>query len=264
MKLYIRNNLVSSNALYPGGDISSLQINWDAMPGVYYTIIMYDVDSPYPSQPSTAPYIHLLVTNIPGNDISKGQQLFGYMPPSPPSDSQPHRYVIGLYSQRMLIPTINLSNRAMFPLNQFISQYGLHFMESETIVYDPIQTTFYVVAQEPTITYNPAHPLIRGDTTLTESEQNFCSCVVDVAEKQPGACNLEKAWFEYRDLRMCYNPFATCAKSTGTSSRKCYENYNYQEFSDLQLTALANLSQIPTGSPIDRSGVIGQLMSRSK
>jgi len=264
MKLYINNVPVVANTMYPASDIASLQITWDPMPGVQYSLIMYDIDAPYPSQPSSSPYIHLLVTNILGNDISNGQQLFTFLPPSPPADSPPHRYIIGLFSQRSLVPAMILSNRAQFPLDQLAAQYGLHIMESNTIVYDGANQNFYVQLEEPRVTFNPEHPLIRGDTTLNEQEQKFCECIPKVAEKQPAQCNLEKAWFEHRDLRMCYNPFSICSKSTGTSSRRCYENYNYSEFSDEQLTALANLSMIKTSTPIDRSSVIDQLMSRSK
>lgn len=267
MNLYISNVPLPPNTLRSADDISSLQITWEPKYASEYTLIMYDVDAPYPSEPSSSPFIHLLITNIPGNDISAGLQVFPYLPPNPPSDSQPHRYVIGLYSQSIAIPTLGLTNREMFPLNKFISQYNLYMMESKIIVYDPVQRTFYLYQeqeQQAHVTFNSSHRLIRGDTTLTDEEQKYCSCVISVAEKQPSQCNLEKAWFESRDSRVCYNPWAVCAKSTGTSSRKCNENYNYNEFSDSELTAFANLSQIQTSDPLDRLGIISELMSRTK
>lgn len=82
---------------------------------------------------------------------------------------------------------------------------------------------------------NTNHPLIMGATKLTEREQAYCQCVVHGAAKQPGGCNLENAWFEMRDGRECYNPYAVCASSVGASTRKCYENYNYNGMRDDEL-----------------------------
>jgi len=107
------------------------------------------------------------------------------------------------------------------------------------------------------VTFNSAHPLLLGNTSLSDTEQKFCSCVVKVAAAQPGACNLEKAWFEQRDSKTCANPYAVCAHSVGTSTRKCNESYNYSQFTDQQLIALANLNNVTISS--DRATIISLL-----
>ena len=96
---------------------------------------------------------------------------------------------------------------------------------------------------------------------MNEREQKFCACVVHVAEKQPGACNFEKAWFEERDEKVCYNPFAVCAKTTKTSTRKCREEYNYDEMTDSELKSIANLHGIDT-TDFKRKRIISEMISK--
>lgn len=83
----------------------------------------------------------------------------------------------------------------------------------------------------------------KSDSNLTEQQKKWCRCVLKVADKQPGACNTEKAWFETRDGKTCYNPYAICSKSVGTSVRTCGENYDFESLSDNHLIAYAELHQ---------------------
>jgi hypothetical protein len=92
--------------------------------------------------------------------------------------------------------------------------------------------------------------------TLSEQEQKYCHCVLEVAAKQPGACSAERAWFEQRDGRTCSNPYAVCAKTTGTSYRHCGANYNYEALPDREIEAYANLSHIPVPEPYNRAQMI--------
>jgi hypothetical protein len=173
MKLNISNAPIISNTWQSVSNLSQLQVTWDFEPGKFYSLIIYDVDAPYPESPSSSPYIHLLIINILGNDISSGRILLSYSLPSPPSDSQPHRYLIYLYKQQTLVPTMSISSRKSFPLDQFISQYELYPVEYEMIVVDPSTMMFYLTTEEPSVTFNSEHPLLMGNTTLSNSEQNF-------------------------------------------------------------------------------------------
>ncbi len=97
------------------------------------------------------------------------------------------------------------------------------------------------------------------NTTLTERQQAYCSCVLKVAAKQPGGCNMEKAWFEKRNGETCYNPYAVCAASVKTSTKECGDNYNYENLSDDHLIAFANLHQIREPAPYNRQAMLQKI-----
>lgn len=258
MRLYIRNSLLQPNIWYSSSDMSQLYISLDQNTNNNYTLVIYDIDAPYPSDPINSPFIHLLIINISGNDMSTGQILFNYTPPNSPS-GEAHRYIIALYEQKSPITSATFINRANFPLDNFINQYNLRLIANELLLVDINNKSLYLIEgnnqTQQQVTFN--HPYIVADSGLNETEQNYCACIVEVATKQPGACNLEKAWFEQKDNRECYNPFAVCASSTGGSNRKCYQNYNYDILSDQQITALANLINVDINSP--RSTLINNL-----
>lgn len=94
---------------------------------------------------------------------------------------------------------------------------------------------------------------------LSEQEMKYCMCVLQVAAKQPGSCNLEKAWYETRDDRVCYNPYAVCARSVGTTSRDCGKYYNFDTLPDNLIQAYMNLNQITIPEPFDRNSAITYL-----
>ena len=96
--------------------------------------------------------------------------------------------------------------------------------------------------------------------TLTEPQKKYCRCVLKVAAKQAGACNVDKAWYESRDGVKCYNPYAVCAKSTGTTSRECGKNYSFKDLSDAELTAYAQLSGIIGVTTYDRNTLLSKII----
>ncbi|CAH6419046.1 Phosphatidylethanolamine-binding protein [uncultured virus] len=266
MRLTARNINISFNTWGPLADLDELGVAWDVAPGMTYTLIIYDVDAPSPDDSRNSPFLHLLLANIPGNNIAASTVIAPYMPPNPPTGSGQHRYMIVLYNQKFLIPMSNIVERERFDLNGFINRYNLTLIDSDTIVVDSSTQQYYRMVGERTndskVTINTEYPLIMGTSTLSIEEKKYCGCVVDAASHQPGACNLEKAWFEERDGRICANPFAVCAKSTGGSNRNCSKNWNYAQMSDKQLTALANLFGISLGTPINRMAVTEMLRAR--
>ena len=91
----------------------------------------------------------------------------------------------------------------------------------------------------------------KDNNNLTEKEEKYCRCVLKVGEKQPESCNLGE-----KGRGRCYNPYAVCAKSVGTTSRRCGENYNFEELSDEQIKTYARLSKIAIPRPYDRQEML--------
>jgi hypothetical protein len=63
-----------------------------------YTIMMYDIDAPFPDDPSFSPILHWLVTNVSMNKPN-GKTIVSYHGPNPPKSSDPHRYTIELLEE---------------------------------------------------------------------------------------------------------------------------------------------------------------------
>lgn len=260
MKLLINNIPLTSST--PTADLSSLRVFWASQSNVDYTLGIFDLDAPYPQNPSMSPYIHLLIANILNNDIINGMRYFDYVPPNPPLDSKPHRYIVNIYAQKYLLPNINFVSRSNFPVDSLVQQYELTLVESETFFVDPQSKTTYV-GSLPLAPPKHHQPFIKSDTTLNERQAKYCDCVIDLAVKQPGLCNLEKAWFQTRDSKQCINPFAVCAKSTGGSNRQCSENYDYASMTDDQLIAYCHLHSVAVPEPFRRQDMISYLVSKN-
>lgn len=231
---------------YPLSKLNDLTVDWKSRTTTLNTLIIYDEDAPYPSRNTMSPYLHLLLTNIPDSQIEKGSVIMPYTPPSPPQNSEPHHYVVAVYNQHKKVENPVVSKRDNFSVQNLTK--AMSPREQKYIIVFPSTREFYISDNRISITPNPNHPLIIQNSMLSEDEQKFCSCVVDVAVKQPGSCNLEKAWFEERESRTCYNPYAVCARQIGTSTRNCDANYNFKAMTDRQLTALMNLKGRDTSS----------------
>ena len=100
-----------------------------------YTIIMVDNDAPYPSNNIYKYYMHLLVVDC-------NKTIFSYIPPSPPKDSDKHRYIINVYKQTNKIYD-NATNffknmvRTGFDLNDFVKKMGLIQVDSFEFYCEP-------------------------------------------------------------------------------------------------------------------------------
>lgn len=267
MELYINNSPAPVNTWYPIDHIRSFQFVYNGSNTAKYSIIMYDLDAP-----KTSPHLHLLITNIPGTDITRGNMLQRYVPPSPPSNSAPHRYNIDLYIQGK-----NVSKNVSFPVDKFVREHGMVLIGSKTIVVDPSTSMFYIEQsipsmpqptipqQQPTIPQPKSYShyeIIRSDTGLTDQEQRYCACLVGVAAKQPAECLLEKAWYERREGKVCANPYPVCTKSVGTNIHKCSPHYKYPEMSDEQLIGFANLHGIDVPRPYNRQTVLSIILQK--
>lgn len=84
--------------------------------------------------------------------------------------------------------------------------------------------------------------IIKKTSPLTERQKKYCSCVVQVAEKQNDNCLSGKNWRKTVDGKQCYNPYAVCAKSTGGGNKNCGDNYNYNKMTNAELMKYRLLS----------------------
>lgn len=68
----------------------------------------------------------------------------------------------------------------------------------------------------------------------TEDQEKYCSCVTHVAQKQDLECIKGKNWGKGKG---CYNPYAVCAKSVGTTYRECGKHTDFNLLTDEELKA---------------------------
>ena len=99
--------------------------HWNANPDTLYTVLMWDPDAPASS------WIHLLVINIPTSDLSQGQTVISYTPPTPPSGT--HRYFVTLYRQPQEISVPTPKERGNFNVQSFAGKYGLQKISQKMI-----------------------------------------------------------------------------------------------------------------------------------
>lgn len=81
----------------------------------------------------------------------------------------------------------------------------------------------------------PREAYFKPGTTLSSEEQAFCRCVAHVEAK--GSAR---------------NPYAVCAKSVGTTSRRCGQEYEFSNFPDDELIGYAEHHKIPVPNPYQR------------
>ena len=229
----IFENVSANNGFVTTKDAQKdLNIEWQANPDTLYTVIMHNLNTNK---------INLLVTNIKGMDVKNGDTIIPYQPPNVPANSFPSTFVLSIYRQEKEIPIqANIIN-----MDKFIDDNKLVLVDNLNFKVGSIIPTASSAAKlEPTKEKSPKDSnYFKPNADLSDQEKKWCRCVLKVSAKQPSACNIEKAWFEKRDGETCYNPYAVCSKSVGTSTRKCGENYDFESLSDSHLKAYAELHQ---------------------
>jgi len=93
-----------------------------------------------------AEYVHWFIGNIPGNDVSKGEEIVNYLQPFPPRGTGSQRMIFVLYKQEKLIdftsfkrasPCLNLGERSFRTkefyreLQDLITPAGISFYQSD-------------------------------------------------------------------------------------------------------------------------------------
>lgn len=291
---------VSDSTITPELAHGQLSLTWPYYNLDLYTVVMYDLDAPYPDHPVKSPFIHMLIVNIPGNDLSRGDVIYSYVSPNPPPDSPPHIYMVDLFKQEYPTSRLNPSEvAATVPsrerLNIFrfrdsnnLLSHGARAFKvsnapSNTPVFENGPKSIPVVMMEtdkgPVNTYpvntsrrhQTGHdPIIMPNTQLDEGQQKFCACIIKAAAKEPEECIRQKEWYKNvtgltgsgrKVSRRCASPYAVCAKTVGTTSPDCTQAYNFANMNDDELAAYAELHDIPISRPLNREAVLNQIKS---
>ncbi len=249
-----------------------LTMEWIANPNSLYTAILYDIDSPYPAPNNIdAPYLNMLVTNIKGMDMGSGSPIISYNAPSPPPNSLPHTYNADIYLQIGPIQPVQHSVRKNFDLVSFVNRHNLDLVNRSSFKVGQLvstggnssssnniptqdssqsQTQYQPQSIPTSVRVTETTNFFKAGSDLPEKKKKWCRCILKVADKQRGTCNIDRAWFESRNGQTCYSPYRICSKSVGTSSRECGEHYDFDSFSDNHLVTYAQLHQK------DKDGII--------
>ena len=75
-----------------------------------YTIIMIDPDAPSRQEPMYREFVHWVVVNMPGCDVTAGETVAPYFGAAPPCNSGYHRYYLFLYEQPSPLSPTDVNN----------------------------------------------------------------------------------------------------------------------------------------------------------
>lgn len=136
------NTVVPGKELTPTQVKAAPEVSWAAETNSFYTLIFTDPDAPSRSNPIRREFLHWLIVNIPGAEISKGEVLAEFLGSGPPKDSDLHRYTFLLYKQQQKetfewtkIPNNTREGRRHFSARNFAKKYGMG---------DPIAANYYL------------------------------------------------------------------------------------------------------------------------
>ena len=114
-----------------------IDLDWDMEDGVYYTVIIYDVDGPFPSSPEY-PYCHYLAVNVTAS-YGRGDDIITYAPPNPPNGDHPHTYYIDIYTQYgKTYPDYDINYiRPQFDIDSFVTRHNLDLFDQTYFLVKP-------------------------------------------------------------------------------------------------------------------------------
>lgn len=105
-------------------------VDWPAKDDELYMVAMVDPDAPSRKEPRFRHWLHWLVVNIPGKDMSKGETIAEYVGSGPPEGSGLHRYVFLVYAQKdhrihtsLKLTNTSAAGRASFSIREFAGQH---------------------------------------------------------------------------------------------------------------------------------------------
>jgi hypothetical protein len=106
----------------------------------------------------------------------------------------------------------------------------------------------------------------KENADLNEREKKWCRCVLHVAAKQSDQCleNVNENAGKLFDGKSCYNFYAVCSSTVGTSSRKCGINYEFRNIPDNELVAYAKIKKIVVPKPYVREQMIQAIFEWKK
>jgi len=95
-------------------------VSWTPIPNTLFTLIVWDPDA----APESRAWLHWLITNIHGNDLTSGQEIVPWAPPTPPAGTGTHRYIFGLFQQEWHL-SVSVADRPLFNPKRFAEMNGL-------------------------------------------------------------------------------------------------------------------------------------------
>nr|ALS40431.1 putative odorant-binding protein A5-1 [Zeugodacus tau] len=108
------------------------QVDWTAEPDAFYTIIMTNPDIPTRQNPATREWLHWLVVNIPGTDLSRGYVIDPYVGPLNPKESGLVRNVFLIYKRlgkqefdEPILNNTNVAGHERFSSKDFAKKYDM-------------------------------------------------------------------------------------------------------------------------------------------
>mmetsp|Transcript_27800 Transcript_27800/g.54720 ORF Transcript_27800/g.54720 Transcript_27800/m.54720 type:complete len:236 (+) Transcript_27800:2-709(+) len=128
---YDGKGFAAGGELTPAASSSVPTVSWDGDKDKFYTLVFTDPDAPARSNPMFREFIHWVVTDIPGQDISKGSTVIDYLGPAPPCNSGLHRYLFLVFEQSKAGVVDCKEAQAMFEgrggkkTGDFVAKYGL-------------------------------------------------------------------------------------------------------------------------------------------
>ncbi|XP_068237566.1 protein D3-like isoform X1 [Palaemon carinicauda] len=131
-----------------------VEVCWPADSDNLYTLCMTDPDAPSRENPKLREFLHWLVVNIPGCDLSRGETLADYVGSGPPKGTGLHRYVYLAYQQPGRItcdepkmPSNTPENRRHFSIRNFAAKYNLKLIAGNFYQAEFDETTYKVHRQ---------------------------------------------------------------------------------------------------------------------
>lgn len=234
MDFFIDNSRVKKNT-WLKHKLEELGIFFGKHPkNLYFLMIL----SPHSSLPI------MIVSNITGKTIITGDEIV-QLPPVRDNGT----YSILLFKQQKYIAESEINETNSFSDLELVKSQQIDVKDDHINIRD--QTHPIPGSASRSREKENDHPLIIPNSGLTEQEQKYCSCVVKVSAKK---CTEGKT---------CVSPYPICAKSTKTTYRHCRENYDYSQFSDVELKSFAKLSKVAVPRPYIRRELIERLQKKN-
>ncbi|KAF8356831.1 hypothetical protein PRIPAC_91826 [Pristionchus pacificus] len=140
------------NVLTPTQVKNAPSVKWNGDNNKLYTLIMTDPDAPSRAEPKYREWHHWLVSNIPGQDLAKGDVLSAYVGSGPPPKTGLHRYIFLIYEQKGriedkehgILTNTSADNRGGWKAAKFVEKHGLgvpvagNFYQAEYDDYVPL------------------------------------------------------------------------------------------------------------------------------
>jgi phosphatidylethanolamine-binding protein (PEBP) family uncharacterized protein len=124
------------NVLKQHESASEPKTGWTAPPaGTFYTLLCWDPDASQAAGQGGS-FLHWLVINCTGTDVSSGKEITDWVPPTPPKGSGQHRYIFGLFQQSGQLSMEPSDNRKDFNIAGFIQQHSLTAIKYKAIRVD--------------------------------------------------------------------------------------------------------------------------------